>query len=292
VVRAFARLDQKKRSRVCPDDVGTVVADWDELKVFARIFAIFSSVAGPSLKISKCCFVPTSKACTQSEIQSFLEWIAATIPEWAEFRVQGAGEYLGFFLGPEASKRQFSKLGAKMNERVALISKAATSQYISALAYNVYVVSCTGYLAQLTVLDDSILQQEHRWISNILKIPYKALGVALPFHLDQCGGLPVISLKAFNLATLARAAYQTLHPWFHWVQKLGGALNDFQDAHALLGSLVDRSWSLDFWDSSPCVCALLLVSGPSAWAPFCPSFSPSTFFLPLPSPLRRCCHHW
>eukprot|EP00973_Karenia_brevis_P082603 11451540-Karenia_brevis.AAC.1 len=41
-------------------------------------------------------------------------WLARLVPEWAQFKVQGEAEYLGFILGPDTSG-QWTKANSNLS---------------------------------------------------------------------------------------------------------------------------------------------------------------------------------
>ena len=59
------------------------------------------------MKAKKCVLIPLGAPLTERLRQLIKVWLASNIPKWANFQIQEAGQYLGFWLGPCTSKIVF-----------------------------------------------------------------------------------------------------------------------------------------------------------------------------------------
>ena len=91
------------------DDIGFVIQHLRcTLPKIRLIFEMFGKASGLDLNISKCIVVPLGD--NDQVCEQFKEMLATVAPKWAEFKVQGWAEYLGFMLGPDSVDKQWSSV--------------------------------------------------------------------------------------------------------------------------------------------------------------------------------------
>ena len=102
------------------------------------------------LKPGKCVIAPIGEAFSESITGEIKGWLGTHLPAWKDFAVTAAGRYLGFYMGPAATREmQFKQPLAKMSLRVDAIAAAGVAGSIGAVLYNTRVAPCTGYIGQL-----------------------------------------------------------------------------------------------------------------------------------------------
>jgi hypothetical protein len=85
--------------RACADDLGAALRRLSALKVLFPVFSLAKAAAGLNLKPIKCVLVPLVPL--DDAIKHLIKgWLTKHIPEWKDFYVKDAGNYLGFFSWP------------------------------------------------------------------------------------------------------------------------------------------------------------------------------------------------
>eukprot|EP00973_Karenia_brevis_P076627 10644431-Karenia_brevis.AAC.1 len=89
--------------RACADDVGCALQSLLSLIVIASIFRLAKMICSLQLKTAKCVLAPLNVRCTMHVQEQVRLFLCAQLPEWAQFKVAGEGNYLGVLMGPLAS---------------------------------------------------------------------------------------------------------------------------------------------------------------------------------------------
>ena len=92
--------------RACADDIGAALHSIYDLCLMKPIFDLAASVAGLALQRKTCIIVPIAQALTEDLTSRIKAWLAAEIPGWQDFKIQGAALYLGFVLGRKTPSGQ------------------------------------------------------------------------------------------------------------------------------------------------------------------------------------------
>jgi len=150
LARIHCILREKNRGivRACADDIGICLGRLKHLQLIAPIFSSALELAGLKLKPVKCVLVPLCLLGAKRQ-KGISKWLKRNIPEWQQFAIQTSTKLLGFYLGPEAGKMNWTEQEAKIRTRVRFIQMAQAPISINAHAYNSRVVPVTSYVAQL-----------------------------------------------------------------------------------------------------------------------------------------------
>ena len=176
-------------------------------------------------------------------------WLAAHVPNWSNFKIQQAGKYLGFWIGPMVKDKMLLAPFSKYKSRAKQIASANTAAAATAVAYNRGAVPVLGYHAQLLIFPKTMLGEESVIISGLLKIPHRALGKDLPYRLQELGGINFTSLQNMNYAAMHRAAVKTIPEWRSNYSKLVSAADNYLP----IALSVDGHLCPKFWDTVPFV---------------------------------------
>ena len=76
-------------------------------------------------------------------------WLANNIPDWKDMNITNHGKYLGFFIGPDAGKHNWSSPISKYKQRSREIHVAALPAAFSASEYNTKCLPTLLYVSQL-----------------------------------------------------------------------------------------------------------------------------------------------
>ena len=69
---------------------------------------MFQKVSGLVPKPSKCLLILTSVVCSERNILAIRNRLQINIPGWKDMNITNHGKYLGFLIGPEAGKHNWS----------------------------------------------------------------------------------------------------------------------------------------------------------------------------------------
>ena len=106
---------------LCADDIAVVLKDLHHILAVYIIFVKAELAAGLNLKPTKCKLVPLSAPLSPQLIDSITNYLRELIPAWVSFRIVGSAEYLGIWMGPNASVHNWSSQCSKFLERTTLI---------------------------------------------------------------------------------------------------------------------------------------------------------------------------
>ena len=93
-------------SRACADDIGQALRALAHLKISFPIFQMAKRFAGLTLKPSKCKLIPLVEN-YETVKPLIISWLSANVPDWVNFDIVPCAIYLGFYLGPGASGKQW-----------------------------------------------------------------------------------------------------------------------------------------------------------------------------------------
>jgi hypothetical protein len=130
--------------RACADDVGAALKNIHVLKLLEPIFQTAAKTANLHLKPSKCVVVPTSTVADETLRGHIGTWLETHIPAWKAFNVAASGKYLGFYLGPTASAKQWLAPSAKWRLRAKAIASTHSPASAAAVSYNTRAVPVMG----------------------------------------------------------------------------------------------------------------------------------------------------
>jgi len=199
----------KGRVAACADDIGVVLQELSYLPILQRLFGQFKEVAGLSLKPIKCVLVPLSIICKDCNKNRIIKWLSIHASGWEFFTIESSAKYLGFFLGPNASEKQWAGPIAKFKERTHEIWQRDLPPPLSAARFNSRAVSVLGYIAQL-VPPPSFSSSELAAGLKVLGFATNSLNTGAVFSLDKWGGIKLVQPTLYMHACRVRAALKTL----------------------------------------------------------------------------------
>ena len=109
---------------LCADDIGMALRSWRDLIKAYEIFSMAESAAGLTLKPKKCFIVPLAGPLSPHIISSLRDFLAANTPQWYDFSIVSAAEYLGVWLGPAAKQHHWTNATTDFLDRVRTIADA------------------------------------------------------------------------------------------------------------------------------------------------------------------------
>jgi len=252
--------------RACADDIGVALRTLSQFKLMEPVFKLASKYAGLTLKPKKCVLIPLVPM-TPGLYDSIRKWLHNEIPDWSNFRIDHAGKYLGFMLGPSAMVQQWASPLGKFVSRAQEVANSHPSVAIAAYAYNTKVVTVVGYVAQLFRLPKNAMQKERTAMQHILHTATNAFTHSDFFHLSTAGGPYLRSMCATARATLFRSAIKTVPHWPEWkMQIVTAAMESLPVSRIASGELYPS-----FWDGPPIAfnldAAYRCFTGDVRWAP-------------------------
>ena len=133
----------------CADDLGAALCSLQDLATCAKLFNMFRKISGLVLKPSKCVLILTSVSCSEQNILAVRNLLKINIPEWKDTNITNHGKYLGFFIGHDAGKHNWSSPISKYKQRAREIHVAALPAPSSANEYNTKCLPTLLYVSQL-----------------------------------------------------------------------------------------------------------------------------------------------
>ena len=245
-IHCVIREANKGIARGCADDLGICLSRLKHLNVLAPIFQDAFKFAGLKLKPPKCVIVPLCQLSEKRKID-IAKWLRRNIPEWQHFSIQGCTKLLGFYIGPQAGRFNWTEQASKMKIRVQSIQLAEASIKLNAHTFNTRVVPVASYIAQLLPIPDRFMQIERALLHTVLRLPQNALCHADFFHIHEIGGPSLRSFNAASVAALMRSAIRTIPGWKFWITQLADAAQNFLPLELFVRDYLSTS----AWDSPP-----------------------------------------
>ena len=196
-------------TRVCADDFGSALKMLKSLKRQASIFRMCSKVSGLQLKPVKCVLVFTGIELTNSIIFAIRNWLKKHIPEFADFKIQSSGKYLGWYLGKNSVKLSFEAPLAKYQSRVSEVVQGKAPISASIVRYNQRCIPCISYVSQFAnpCRQDYDLQAiEHTAVHRVFRMPPQAMSRNLMHSSGFCTEVFPTVLQDYNRSCTFRFA--------------------------------------------------------------------------------------
>jgi len=232
--------------RACADDIGICLGRLKHLQLIAPIFSSALKLAGLKLKPPKCVIVPLCMLDDKRK-KDISKWLKRNIPDWQDFAVKSSTKLLGFYLGPEAGKMNWTEQEAKIRTRVHSIKTSQAPSSLNAHTYNSRVVPVTSFVAQLLPIPARFYQLERAMLHTVLRLPQNMLCHCDFMHLHKIGGPKFRSITAASSSALVRTSLKTVTSWKSWIEQLEHAA----DVHLPLQTLVRNTLTPANWDSPP-----------------------------------------
>ena len=134
--------------RACADDIAVTLKNMSSLVQLFDIFQIAEQVAGLRLKVTKCFLIPLSAPLSPELVQTVYSFLCKYIPAWSDFKIVATAEYLGIWLGPAASTRNWVPQISKLLDRTNIIHASAPPTALAVGTYNVKALTVLSYPAQ------------------------------------------------------------------------------------------------------------------------------------------------
>eukprot|EP00973_Karenia_brevis_P009234 1253076-Karenia_brevis.AAC.1 len=188
------------RVRLCADDIGVVLKSWRSLVVLFHIFKLAEQCASLRLNLKKCFLVPISAPLSPHVISTLRDFLVSRITPWADFNITACAEYLGIWLGPAASTRQWTSQNSKFLSKVRDISDAQVAPSLAVKAYNSKTATVLSYPSQFLPPPPAMQKLEKYAFTKIYKVPYNTLA-----HNEQfaVSGLGIGAMKSLDIAFTA-----------------------------------------------------------------------------------------
>ena len=108
----------------CADDLGAALCSLHALIPCAKLFNMFrTKKIGPCSQTKKCVFILTSIVCSERNILAVRNWMQINIPDWKDMNITNHDKYLGFFIGPDSGKHNWSSPIYKYRQHAREIQK-------------------------------------------------------------------------------------------------------------------------------------------------------------------------
>ena len=209
-------------TRVCADDFGSALSALRYLRRQASIFRVAARAAGLHLKPAKCILVISGCELTEDLKLAILAWLRTNIPEFACFRVQSYGKYLGWTLGRDCTRLSYEAPINKYSARVQEVVDGQLPAPQAILRYNQRAVPVLSYVAQFSeprINKSKIFDldaREHTAIHRVLRFPPKCMSRSLMHDVGFCRVISPTKLRGycacilFRFACLKRIIFSTL----------------------------------------------------------------------------------
>ena len=160
--------------------------------------------AGLSLGHSKCYIVPVSPPFCSQTVSVFKDFLASHIPEWIDFQITSAAEYLGIWQGPGAGNMHWiSQLGG-YRQTIADICAAQLPVNIAVKAYNIKAVARLSYPLQFLPPPPDHQRLDKYAFTKIYKLPYNSLSHSQQFNVHNLGMPSLTPIEPLSVAIKAR----------------------------------------------------------------------------------------
>ena len=124
-----------------------VVEDYvKSLPMLCKLFSEFAMISALDLNIGKTVFIPLWRHTSHRHVATLIK---EACPSWGQILVASCGKYLGFMVGPGASRSSWDKPLKKFATRARIWSSLHLGLPCNALVYNVFVLSVLGFVMQL-----------------------------------------------------------------------------------------------------------------------------------------------
>ncbi|CAK0824240.1 unnamed protein product, partial [Prorocentrum cordatum] len=229
----------------CAGDLGMLIRNAEIPPSIAESFVDIELAFNLQLAIHKCVLVPLWAEVAPDLINDAEAYLAEMVPSWRGFRVESSAKYLGTRIGPGIAERGIWKdSAAKWRSRAAEMSRAGVAASLAARAYNVNVLPCLSYLAQLFFVIPEIWRVEVTMLNRLLRFPPSAMRMAdIPSMGAWCGSPAPMGLLPCSVAALLRAAAHAVRGWVPALHALRGAAVE----NLPLVSVLEGSWSPPWW---------------------------------------------
>jgi len=242
-------------TRICADDFGSCLQVLKTLKIHASIFGLASCVAGLHLKPGKCVLIITCTELTELLRQAIQNWLRENVPEFAEFRIQASGKYLGWILGVDSVNMSYKDPLAKFVGRVDEVCGGNAPAATSICRYNQRAVTVLSYVSQFAVppANADVAALSHWATHRILKMPPRSMARQLSYSIGFCSAVEPIPLVAYCAATQFRFAHSERDYLLALSVKIRGLMGD----DLRLFSIGERGLPVGRLDSPSILSALL-----------------------------------
>jgi len=162
-------------------------------------------------------------------------WLRENIPEFADFLIQSAGKYLGWYLGRNSAALSFAEPIAKYNKRVLDIADAKAPSTVAFLKYNERAITVLSYVAQFAYPppEFDIDCKEFQAVHKLLRMPPQSMSYELSHRLeDFCIVAPVVA-QDYCLAIMFRFAYSERKYLADLAVKIQGLIGNSMTLEAL-----------------------------------------------------------
>jgi hypothetical protein len=99
--------------RAFADDIATVLESIRTLAKIESIFEIMRRISNLSIKSKKCVLIPLGGFLTDDLRKKVHSFLKDEVPSWKDFTIASAGEYLGFWVGPQVMDKLWKKAQSK-----------------------------------------------------------------------------------------------------------------------------------------------------------------------------------
>ena len=136
------------------DDIAVVLGDfWLSAPALQRIFVEFHEISALALNAKKTVMIPLWPYSSSQNVGTLVKEFCA---EWADFKIDNKGKYLGFLIGPGALVEQWKAPLFKFESRVKHWAEMHLGMAMNIVAFNVYIALVLEFTAQLLEVDDAV----------------------------------------------------------------------------------------------------------------------------------------
>jgi hypothetical protein len=171
------------------------------------------------------------------------------VPSWKDFTIASAGEYLGFWVGPQVKDKLWKKALSKWELRGRAIAGAKVAPSLGVQLYNSRAVTPFGYVAQIYPLSHDAIKNEKSAVQRIFHVLNNTYPFEMYFRFKEIGMPQTSSLKVLSYAARYRAAVRTITVWQENLVRLNQARSENAPCGWFAGNAHSNSW----WDTPPAV---------------------------------------
>ena len=206
--------------RAYADDTALVLKDYrEDAPVLAKLFKEFETISGLRLNFKKSVLIPLNAG----KLPNFARTRDQVTPLWGEMPIKECCKYLGFMIGPKSGDESWTKPLQKFKDRVALWEHQPLGLHWDARVYNMFMLPTLGYIAQLKVPPEWMLQEIEDLLPRSAKGPKDWCSSHDLWHLAEGFNM---SCSFKKIDTLAIAAKSRVWNWDRACQDRKGCVKD------------------------------------------------------------------
>jgi hypothetical protein len=202
------------RSKAFADDLATIIQKFSQIPLIKQCFDVLESVSGLALKPKKCVLIILGRDVDEAVMEEARAYLIHILPDWAKFRIETSGVYLGFRVGPSGGTcASWETPLLKYKDRANELGAAGLAPSLGARFYAMNVAPTLSYVEQLCEPTSALRIAEKSALEKVMHAPHNSFPGNAAFLLDQAGLVPLRSIVVRGEAARYRTALRTCTCW-------------------------------------------------------------------------------